>query len=224
MVFLEKKIDTNEDPELLTMGPHIYYVLGSQTPDSRGFRPLKAAKRDKWLVVRESAYEAFTNFLLTRNFKKFTTLTNIQPKDKYNWLTTELFIFKQLDGIYSQAVLYKPENFDSTKKYPVIFHYYQKMSQNLYRFSDVEFANSAINIAWFVSRGYLVCTPDIYHTPGKIGVLNSVEGARRYLLKMPWVDSLRMGIAGQSFGGYFTQYLVTNTTLFSAAIATSGIK
>ena len=36
---------------------------------------------------------------------------------------------------------------------------------------------------------------------------------------MPWVDSTRMGLQGQSWGGYQVAYLVTKTNLFKAASA-----
>ncbi len=94
----------------------------------------------------------------------------------------------------------------------------------MYEFPKAEFAMTSINIPWMVSRGYLVFTPDVYYSTGKAGesVRNSVVAAAQYLSTMPWVDASRMGITGQSFGGYETQYLVANTQLFAAAVGTSG--
>ncbi len=75
------------------------------------------------------------------------------------------------------------------------------------------------------AAGTLVFTPDIHYTVGKVGqsVCNSIVASAQYMSKMPWVDSSRMGITGQSFGGYETQYLVTHTPIFAAAVATSGV-
>jgi dipeptidyl aminopeptidase/acylaminoacyl peptidase len=72
-----------------------------------------------------------------------------------------------------------------------------------------------------VSRGYLVFTPDIYYHQFQIGqsATNTVESAGRMLSKLPYVDSLRMGIAGHSFGGAETNYIVTHTHLFAAALS-----
>ncbi len=97
-----------------------------------------------------------------------------------------------------KGVLYKPENFDPTKKYPIIINYYEKMSSRLNEYLTPEFANSTINIPWFVSRGYLVFSPDIYYTIGKTGesVYNSVVSAAQYLSKQPCVDVSKIGING----------------------------
>ncbi len=82
-----------------------------------------------------------------------------------------------------------------------------------------------VNIPWFVSRGYLVFTPDIYPTIGKVGqsVCNSVVSAAQYLSKMTWVDSTKMAIGGQSYGGYETNFLITQCDLFAAAVSSAGI-
>ena len=40
---------------------------------------------------------------------------------------------------------------------------------------------------------------------------------------MPWVDSLKMGLQGHSFGGYETNYLITHCHMFVAACSASGL-
>ncbi len=50
----------------------------------------------------------------------------------------------------------KPENFDSAKRYPIIFSFYEQLSHKLHEFHRPEFSNATIDITWFVSRGYLV--------------------------------------------------------------------
>ncbi len=81
-----------------------------------------------------------------------------------------------------------------------------------------------INIPWFVSHGYLVFTPDVLCEPGKTGesIINTIEGAGKYLATFPWVDAKHMGIQGQSFGGFETNYIVTHTNIFAAAMSSSG--
>ncbi len=107
---------------------------------------------------------------MTTNLRDFAKLTDLQPQKPYNWLTTELVTWKQLDGSTSQGVLYKPENFAPNIKYPVIFNYYEDgMSDNLYEFPTPEFTGGGqVNIPWFVSRGYLVFTPDIHYSVGTL--------------------------------------------------------
>ena len=78
-----------------------------------------------------------------------------------------------------------------------------------------------MNIPYFVSNGYIVFDPNIYYKDGEPGAsaYNSVVSAAKYLAKMPWVDSTRMAIQGQSWGGYQVAYLVTRTNMFRAAWA-----
>ncbi len=98
-------------------------------------------------------------------------------------------------------------------------------SDQRFVFPQPDFADESINISWFVSRGYIVCTPDIHCKKGAPGksAYNSVVAVAQYLSKEHWVDASRMGIVGQSFGAYETNYLVTHTKLFAAAISTCGV-
>ncbi|WP_431213596.1 alpha/beta hydrolase family protein [Puia sp. P3] len=139
-------------------------------------------------------------------------------------MTSELVKWNQLDGTTTQGILYKPENFDPHKKYPVIVHYYEQMSHRLYEYPSPGFSDGEPNIAWFVSRGYLVLTPDIYYINGIVGksAENTVVSAAQYLAGLPYVDSKRMAIAGHSYAGHETNYLLTHTDLFAAALSSAG--
>jgi dienelactone hydrolase len=212
--FYQTAFTGKQDPELLSMGPWDI----TQNP------PVKAKDADAWVVKRMSATEA-PNYYSTQDFKTFIPLSHLAPQIDYNWLTTTLVSWKMMDGQYSQGILYKPENFDPHKKYPVIFFYYERKSDGLYKYLEPEASTGDINIPWFVSRGYLVFAPDIYYKVGQTGesVVNSVLSAQKYLTKMPWVDSQRMAIAGHSFGGFETNYLITHTHLFAAAAEAAGL-
>jgi len=219
-------------PELLTMGPYTYYRLYSQNAvdHSRdaGMCPVKASSTKCWIVKRESANE-YPNYFLTRNFNQYTPLTDLKPQKNYNWLTTELVTYKQLDGTAGQGILYKPENFDPQKKYPVILHYYEQLSHLMYEFLAPNFTGENINIPWFVSQGYLVFIPDIYYKQAIVSnktvgqwAYNSVIAAAKMLNSLPYVDSKRLGIQGHSFGGEETNYLITHSHLFAAASEMAG--
>ncbi len=81
-----------------------------------------------------------------------------------------------------------------------------------------------MNIPWFVSRGYLVFTPDVHYVLGKTGksAYNSVVSAASYLCQFPWVDATRLGINGHSFGGFETNYIATHTNIFAAVSTAAG--
>jgi dipeptidyl aminopeptidase/acylaminoacyl peptidase len=146
--------------------------------------------------------------------------TNPQQQN-YNWGTAELFRWKAYNGKQATGIVYKPENFDPKKKYPLICYFYEKLSDNLNNYIPPAPIRSAINVSFFVSRGYIIFMPDIEYKighPGKSAYDYIVSGARA-LAKKGWVDSTRMAIQGHSWGGYQTAQLVTMTKLFKAAWA-----
>lgn len=212
----------NGDLKEIYMGP--YHFHNQANMNAYSFFPLKAKRKDIWIIRREQANQS-PNYCLTKDFKVFQTISNVVPEKDINWLTSELINYKSMDGKTMQGVLYKPENFDSTRKYPLIIHYYERLSDNLNLYRRPDFTGDNINIPWMISRGYLVFTPDIQYTIGKPGesAYNSVAGAADYLSGLPFVDSTKMGLQGHSFGGYETNYIITRTNRFKAAVSASGV-
>lgn len=219
--FYSLTLDESKGPELLSAGD--YHFQHFIALDGRGHF-LKARDTAVYLVKRESASHS-PNIFATTDFKSFTPVSNIAPEKDVNWLTAELIDFKTLHGVPSQAILYKPENFDSTKKYPLIIHYYEKKSDELnwYRRPIVD-NGGELDIAWFVSHGYLVMLPDIQYRIGEPGpsALSAVEGAAHFITKRPYVDKKRIGIQGHSFSGYQTNYIATHSKMFAAAMSSAG--
>ncbi len=115
--------------------------------------PVKAKSSVQWIVKKESSTDP-PNLFLTEDFKTFQRLTNIKNNNSYNWFTSELIAVKSFDGSINRGVLYKPDNFDSTKRYPVIFSFYENISDQLNKFLRPDFVSSAIDIPWLVSREY----------------------------------------------------------------------
>jgi dipeptidyl aminopeptidase/acylaminoacyl peptidase len=227
--FYVKNVKTKGNPVKIDMGKYNVYIEDSQLPNwtarfSEPMRPMKAKNSDTWLVKRMSAISA-PNYYATKNFKEYTPLSNIQPQKAYNWLTAELINYKKSNGTLVQGILYKPENFDRKKVYPIIFNFYEQLTYRLYEFPQPDFMSDNINIPWFVSQGYLVFTPDIHYEVGKTGysAYDAVISAVRYFSNFKFIDLKRMGVQGHSFGGFETSYLVTHTKAFAAAVEAAGI-
>ncbi|UPK69691.1 alpha/beta hydrolase family protein [Chitinophaga filiformis] len=185
--------------------------------------PVKAQKADVYLLQHQSATQA-PNLVTTTDFRHFRRLSDIQPQQGFNWLQASLVRWSITDSLTGTGILYKPEDFDSTKKYPVIFHYYEEKSKGLFLFPSVGLSTGDLNISWYVSNGYLVFIPDIYRPTGQSGaaILNTVVSAAKYLSSLPYVNGQKMGLQGHSFGGYETNYLITHTNLFAAAQASAA--
>jgi dipeptidyl aminopeptidase/acylaminoacyl peptidase len=216
--FFKVAQNTREKPQLLSIHSSLIYATnGISLPIA------KAANTDLWIVKKQSFSDA-PNFYSTKDFKSFRQLTDVQPQKKYRWGTTELLSWKTYDGKDCKGILYKPEDFDSTKKHPVIVMYYMKESQGLHQFLQPEIPTSLLNVPWCLSRGYFVFKPDIHYTFDKIAesVISSVVPGVRELFKLPYIDSLAIGIHGQSHGGYETNVLATIPNFFAAAAPGAG--
>lgn len=202
----------------LTMGPYLYHF-----GDVGGMDPIKAKNSHTYLVERQSAVVS-QNFFITKDFRTFSAVSDVHPERQYNWITSSVLNFKALDGQLITGVLYKPENFDARKKYPLIIKYYDKESDHANEFPEVEASGSDINIPWFVSHGYLVFTPDITYKIGHPGksALNSVLGAGIALSKIKFVNPFKIGLSGHSWGAFQTDYILSHTNFFAAALSASG--
>src|SRR5690625_7082872 len=66
-------------------------------------------------------------------------------------------------------MLIKPEDFEENKKYPLIYYFYERRSDDLHGYEPPAPTRSRLNITFFASNGYLVFVPDIEYTIGYPG-------------------------------------------------------
>src|SRR6266542_370002 len=205
------------------MSPDVYYFSESVSFVDFPTNLEKAKQANVFLLERMSATQ-FPNLQITRDFAEFIPVSELGPQKKYNWLTSELVRWRTFDGRPGEGILYKPENFERHKKYPIIFYVYERQSDGLNKFINPELSNGPMNIPFFVSQGYLVFCPDIHYNVGAPGesAYNYVVSAANMMAQKEWVDRNRMGIQGHSFGGYEVNYLITRTKFFAAAASAAG--
>jgi len=215
----------NESLHYTTLAGHPYTQLRAESALSFG-NVLKAKNYDKFIYTKESFVRPPDLYSLNETinsrlgFEEQLSQTNLQQKN-YRWGTAELFKWKAYNGKQATGIVYKPENFDPSKKYPLICYFYEKLSDNLNTYIAPGPIRSAVNVSFFVSRGYIIFMPDIEYEighPGKSAYNYIVSGARA-LVKKGWVDSTNMAIQGHSWGGYQVAQLVTMTKMFKAAWA-----
>ncbi|WP_294302439.1 prolyl oligopeptidase family serine peptidase [uncultured Chryseobacterium sp.] len=196
------------------------YPVKIKMEDIWGYRSLQKAKNtDEYILVKES-YTQSPDIFVTSDFSVQQKLSSTNPQQSlYNWGTGELVHWTTPKGNTSSGLLYKPENFDPAKKYPMIVYFYEKLSDNLNRYVAPAPTPSRLNISFFVSNGYLVFTPDISYTDGQPGesAMEYINSGVEQLKKNPWVDGTKIGIQGQSWGGYQVAYLIAHTDRYAAA-------
>ena len=184
--------------------------------------PVKAKNSDQ-LIWQKSSYQQYPDLWASHfDFTHDRKLSVVNPQQKeYLWGTVEQIKWTTLEGKEMRGLLYKPENFDPARKYPMIIYYYERYSDKLNTHYVPNPSRSTVNFPYYNSNGYLVFVPDITYSTGHPGkdAYNSIMSGTLELLKRPYVDAANMGLQGQSWGGYQTAFMVTQTGMFKAAMA-----
>jgi dipeptidyl aminopeptidase/acylaminoacyl peptidase len=187
-----------------------------------GYSGLQKAKDGNMFIYTKYSYTQSPDLYVSADLITETRLSAINPQQsQYNWGTAELVTWTTPKGFHSKGILYKPEDFDPAKKYPMIAYFYEKLSDGLYNYLPPSPTPSRLPISWFVSNGYLVFAPDISYETGHPGAsaVEFINSGVETLTKNPWVDRDHIGIQGQSWGGYQVAYLITQTNMYAAAWA-----
>lgn len=222
--FLKLKLSNNAKLNKIKMEPYYIYPMENIYFQMNPDHLVKSKNSKTYLVLRQNANES-PNYYITSDLLRFTAISNNKPQENYNWLTAELQTYRDESGVIYKGVLYKPENFDSTKKYPILFNYYTEKSNLVNSFPSVEPPSGDFNIPMAVSEGYIVFLPDMISKIGQVGdgAVNSILAAVNSLSLHKWADTSRMGIAGHSFGGFETNYIITHCNKFKAALSGAGV-
>jgi len=156
--------------------------------------------------------------------------TNVDRIRQLGLQTPELLTVKGADGVTDvSGLLYKPADFDPSKKYPVIVYVYggphSKQVHNSWETTDTwaRVAQLGFLVAQFDGRG----TPQRgkKFNAGNFLQLGQADiddqaAAIRQLGRRPYVDSTRVGITGVSHGGYNTLMAVLRyPDVFSVGVA-----
>lgn len=157
------------------------------------------------------------------DFKNKVKISNANPQlTNYRWGTVELTKWTSKEGVELEGLIYKPDDFNSNEKYPMLIYYYELRSDNLHTHYIPKPTASIIYPGEYTSAGYVVFIPDIKYTPGypaRSAYDCIMSGTDHVLQLYPNIDSTRMGLQGQSWGGYQTAQMVTMTNRYKAAMA-----
>lgn len=240
-------VPVDPDAETIDLSKPITLTLFDVDSKSAGYGVLDPATRTiKKLIYGEKSYAIASRaknadvILYTRQdfveypdlwasnaaFENGRKVSDANPQQKdYNWGKAELISWTSNDGVKLSGILVKPENFDYSKKYPMITYYYERNSDNLYRYTPPAPSASTVNIPFFASNGYVMFIPDIPYKEGYPGesAMSAIMPGVQAVLARGYVDPKRLGIQGQSWGGYQTAYLVTETNMFAAACSGAAV-
>lgn len=207
--FYRARLDARRAPEKVMMHPVRYGA------------PMKAEKADVYMLSRMTFQEPPNLWVGPALSAAQTRITDINAFQKeYAWGSAELVEWLSADGVPRQGILYKPENFDPSRKYPMITYFYEDLSDGLHTYIAPN-GGTSVNITHYVSNGYLMFEPDIHYEdghPGQSALKTIVPGVQK-LLERGYVDPKKLGLQGHSWGGYQIAYMITQTGMFAAAEA-----
>jgi dipeptidyl aminopeptidase/acylaminoacyl peptidase len=188
------------------------------------FEKLAKAKNSETLIwTRENVDEAPDVWTSNLAFEHRHKLSESNPQQKqFIWPGVRLVHWDSFSGKPLEGLLYFPETIDPEKKYPMIVYFYERNADNLHIYTNPSPSRSTVNRTYFTSNGYIVFVPDITYEQGYPGqsAFDAVVSGTQFVSSMfPFIDRNRIGINGQSWGGYQTAWLITQTNLFAAAMA-----
>jgi dipeptidyl-peptidase-4 len=158
---------------------------------------------------------------------------HLRPTPEAN--QTTFFKITTADGVNMDGWVIKPKNFDSTKKYPVIFYTYSEPAGA----SVNDVANVGGRSSFFsVDSGYIFVSVEGRGTPVPKGRawrkaayksigwtnVNDQAAAAREVLKWPFTDPTRVAVFGSSGGGSTTQNLLFRyPEIYKVGLASAGV-
>ena len=210
-------------------------------PGSGRYQPFTTGNHDliSWSATPDGAHIVVTISTPTRvgdlfavgSNGKLTELTHFNDK-LFSHLTLtepELIHYPSFDGRMIDAWIQKPPDFNPAKKYPLILNIHGGPHADYGYTFDQEFQ-------WMAARGYVVLYPNPrgsssygqefgniiqYHYPGDD--FKDLMAGVDELIKRGYIDRAKLGVTGGSGGGVLTNWAVTQTDRFAAAVSQRSI-
>jgi dipeptidyl aminopeptidase/acylaminoacyl peptidase len=183
--------------------------------------PRKAEDAEVYVFTQQTVRDFPDLWASGPEFRDAVRLSEANPQQaRFLWPSVELVRWRSDDGVELQGLLYKPEGFDPSRKYPMVVYFYEQLSDNLHQYR-MDVPRNTIQPTLYASGGYLVFMPDIHYTEGYPGAsaMKSIVPGVQSLIARGFVDEDAVGVQGQSWGGYQVAYMITRTPMFRAAMA-----
>ena len=177
-----------------------------------------------------SATEPCELYLMEGETTKKLTDFNAKLVDQVEILKPEHFTFKNRLGRKVDGWIIKPSGWKEEVKYPCIlemhggprgaygdgiFHEFQVLASMGY---TVIYTNPRGSAGYEESF-----TTAVMGHYGEVDYEDFMDFTDEALRKSPWIDSNRLGLTGGSYGGYMTNWIITQTDRFKAAVTFRSI-
>ena len=187
---------------------------------------------DAEMVYASNDFEHLGRFICARwrQVQRQLTHLNAELWSKLELAKVERIPYKAEDGLDIDGFLVKPVGFDPSKKYPMVVSIHGGPA-------------GMYGVDWYhefqvyAGKGWAVffCNPRgstgyghafqraVAHEWGGKAYTDIMTGVETALKQNPWIDRDRLGVTGGSYGGFMTNWIVTQTNLFKAAVTLRGI-
>ncbi len=197
-------------------GKNLVQMTGGEGTHIASISPKGNYVADTWSSVAKKG----SIIIRDRNGKVLKEIYSYEDKDKEKSVgaRSEMVRIMTADGLFNMpAIITYPENFDASKKYPVVFTIYGGPG-----FKNVSNVWQGNKTSWYAQKDIITFTVDhrgsgqfgmkgmdwLYRNLGKWEI-SDYSDAVRWLRKKSFVDSTRIGITGTSYGGYMTCLALT---------------
>ena len=222
------KLDGSGSLEMVSQpglqGTHDYNISPNAAFAMHSFSNYKTMPASEWVSLPDHKPLDENNTILK------TMKVNPNNRVEYFTITTE-------DNITVDGWMIKPANFDSTKKYPVIFHVYTEpaastvndtygsQANNLYagNMSDSGYFQASLDNRGTPSLKGTAWRKSIYRKIGVLNIHDQAMAAKKFLDK-PYFDKDRVAVWGWSGGGAATLNLMfQHPEIYKTGIAVASI-
>lgn len=213
---LERLTSEEGDHDIQVSPSGKYFVDSYSRPDAA---PVTVIRRADGTIVRELQRGDLTRLLAS------------------GWTMPEPLSVKARDGQTElRALLWRPAQYDSTKRYPIIDYIYPgpqvgSISSRQFSASPSGNARALAELGFFVLQVDALGTPgrskafhDFYYgNMGDNGIPDHIAAIKQVALKYPQVDLDRVGIFGHSGGGFSsTDAILRYPDFFRVAVSSAG--
>ena len=162
---------------------------------------------------------------------------DMAPLNEAGWKPAEMFMVKAGDGVTDIfGDMWKPFDFDPTKKYPIILNVYpgpqtESVQATFSAFSTTQrLANLGFIVIQVGNRGGNPARSKAYHSYGyynlrDYGLEDKKVAVEQLSAKYPWIDIDKVGIFGHSGGGFMSSAALMvppYNDFFKVAVSSSG--
>lgn len=194
--------------------------------ESKYFSDIKKGSNDTFIFGSQTFSQSPQVVFLRLGTTPQTLFKSNKQQVNYHYGYSELIYYTNSEGRQMRGVLFYPADYQTDQLYPMVVHVYEKMAYQLHRYVNPTLLNAqGFCVTNFTLNGYFVLMPDIAYKLGNPGIsaTDCITAAIKKTLATQNVNRERIGLIGHSFGGYQTDFIITQTDIFAVAVSGAGI-